>query len=518
MAKSKSSFIDNVIGIISPKSKFKRLQFKQANEILEKSKRKYEGAGRGRRLKDWRANGGSANSEIFNARFILRNRARDLVRNNPYAAKGVQVIQSEIVGRGVRTQFGMPSKSQTKKVNALWKQWASSTSIDFDGRHNLHGLQNVVVRAVVESGEVLIRRRFVTQDKSPVPLQLQVLEADFIDTSKFNGALPNGNFMLNGIEFDKQGRRIAYHLFKQHPGGTDRFQTSSFDTERVPAEEILHIYRQDRPGQFFGVTWFAPIMVKLKDFDDFEDAQLVRQKIAACFSVFIHDIDGNADPISTDDADELGEKVEPGIIEILAPGKTVSFANPPGTTNYGEYTSVILHSMAAGLGITYESFTGNLVEVNFSSARLGKTQMNRNVDAWRDDIVSSQMLNPIGSWFLAMANILGVRTEGAVAKHTPPRKELVDPTKEIPAMVKGIRAGITSLSETVASLGNDPDEHFEQLKQDNEIIDSLKLVLDSDARKVNETGRSHTDLIANDTFGLKPEPVNTPNNGGGSSD
>ena len=273
------------------------------------------------------------------------------------------------------------------------------------------------------------------------------------------------------------------------------------------ASEILHIFIQERAGQFRGITQFAAVMLKMRDFDDFEDAQLLRQKIAACFTAFIHDIDSAADPALSADEDEICEKFEPGAIEVLPPGKTITLANPPGVSNYKEYTSVVLHSIASGLGITYESLVSDLSEVNFSSARLGKTQMNRNIDSIRDDIIIRQFIKKVAVWFLNISEVLGSPVNGAQIKNIPPRKEFVDPTKEIPATIDAMRAGLSTWSETVASLGNDPVEQLEQLDRDNKEFDRLKLTLDSDARKIAKNGKTHTPEIANDQFGLIVEPT-----------
>ena len=74
------------------------------------------------------------------------------------------------------------------------------------------------MRSLVESGEVLVRlRERRVEDGLPVPLQLQVLEADHLDSGKTE-ELRDGGFILQGIEFDALGRRRAYWLYPTHPG------------------------------------------------------------------------------------------------------------------------------------------------------------------------------------------------------------------------------------------------------------------------------------------------------------
>ncbi|RVD47781.1 phage portal protein, partial [Mesorhizobium sp. M7A.F.Ca.ET.027.03.2.1] len=258
-------------------------------------------------------------------------------------------------------------------------------SIDADGNTNLYGLQALAVGAMFEGGDCIIRRRYrFTADGFALPFQLQVLEAEYLDDYK-TGPLPGGNTVIQGVEFDQIGRRVAYWLFDQHPSGLAMLR--NFQSRRIDAKDIIHLFRIDRPGQVRGVPWLAPVIVTLNDFAEFKDAQLVRQKIAACFAAFIHDPDFEGDTPQPQggegkperEIDELG----PGMIETLPVGKTVSFSDPPELGEFSAYSDATGRDIAVGVGITFESLTGNLSNVNFTSGRMGRIDMDANVDAWR---------------------------------------------------------------------------------------------------------------------------------------
>ena len=289
------------------------LKFWKPNKQKSK-KRGFEAASKSKRLKGWFASGRSANSETSIGLPMLRNRSRDLRRNNAHAAKAIQVITSNVVGPGIKTQFTDPGFDGTQDgpVEAAWKQWANSKNIDYDGKHNLEAMQGLVMDAVVESGEVLIRKRFNSALR--YPLQYQVLESDFLAISKTGLAPERGNTIIQGIEFDEQGRRVAYWLYDRHPGGQDKFGLfQQVEAQRVPVDEVLHVYRQERPGQARGVPWGAPCMVRLKDLDDFADATVMRQKVAACFTAFVREL--NPELVERPDEDcELMERLEPALI------------------------------------------------------------------------------------------------------------------------------------------------------------------------------------------------------------
>lgn len=484
----KSTWVDNFIGFFSPVKKAQRLKGKYQSYFMETVGRKYDGATKGRRGHGWRAQGLSANSEIDSDLHTLRNRSRDLRRNNAYIFRAVQAITNNVTGTGIKVQINNKVKAKQKKLRNLWSSWADTTNIDYDGRMNISQMQNMIMDAVVESGEVIVRRWFTNDSQFPVKLQL--LESDFINDS-FSSFVDKetGNKIIQGIEFDPDGNRVAYHLYKTHPGNTNlRIVSGSFESIRVPAQDIIHIYRSDRPGQIRGVPWAAPVMLNVKDLDDYEDAQLIRQKIAACFTAFIKDMD-TGDGLTESEIDDISN-LEPGVIEKLSSGKDITFANPPTVQNYNEYITQMLHKVATGMGVSYEVLSGDLSQVNFSSARMGWLEFQRNIKNWQNNLIISQFLEETFKYFTELSVLSGMNLAGSTVKYIAPRREMIDPTKETAALVKGIRGGLHNLNDVLLELGKDPEEWIEQRKLDNEALDLAGIILDSDPRKVNTNGLS----------------------------
>lgn len=473
-----SNWLDNTIGFFSPKAALERAKYRAAlNEV-----RKYDGAAKGRRTSGWGDTGTSANTETQKALKSLRDRSRELTRNNPYSKKAVATIARNTVGTGIRPR-PLNGGDQATELMKLWNAWADVKTCDYDGLKTFYGLQRLAMRTIVESGEVLVRKRIVNDKENP--LRLQVLEPDFIDSAK-DGNLVDGGYAIQGVEFDKDGKRVAYWLFDRHPGdyiGTD------LTSKRVPAEQILHIYNVERPGQVRGIPFGASSMLRLKDFDDYEDAQLVRQKIAACFSVFIQD--SAADSISTGSTstDLASERVEPGMIEKLGPGKTVAFASPPAAEGYNDYTRKVLQGIAAGYDVTYEALTGDLSNVNFSSGRMGWLEFQRAIQDWQLDMLIPMFCDPVWKWFIEANKIAKGGTKETIAvEWTPPRREMIDPVKETEAIITAIRGGLTSWQEAVRELGFDPDTLLAHIKEDNAKFDRDKIAMDSDARRPKNGG------------------------------
>ena len=182
------------------------------------------------RASSWAASGGSANGEVGAAAPTVARRARDAVRNDPYAARIVDLWTGNAVGAGITTRW--PDKPHAE----AWRRWSDSTACDAEGRLDLYGLQALVMRAVVESGECFVR--LLPADitpANPIGLRLQVLESDHLDTAR-NGMV-EGLPTLQGIALGDAGDPVAYWLHRIHPGASWLLPSGGrLTSEAVPAQ------------------------------------------------------------------------------------------------------------------------------------------------------------------------------------------------------------------------------------------------------------------------------------------
>jgi len=327
--------------------------------------RAYEGASHAQRLSGWNTGNSSARAEVEAAAPTLRARSRDLARNNPHGRRALSAVCSNTIGCGIIARV------KDNKRAEVWKKWAESTTADFMGEQNFYGLQNIVMRTLVESGEVFIRR-VVERGQ----LRLQVLEPEAIED----------------IEMDDYGRPKAYKVFKRP--GVDDFQASV----RIPAEDIIHLYQAERANQGRGVPWFAPVILELRDLGDYKDAELMRRKIAACFAGFV------TFPRATDAEQkktwDLSRRIQPGTITEVPDGATLQMASPPQVSE-GDFVRDRLRSVAAGVGLTYEVLTADYSTVNFSSGRMGWIEMQRMIDQWRWLLIIPRFCTRVFEWYFA---------------------------------------------------------------------------------------------------------------------
>lgn len=461
--------------------------------------RAYDAARSSRATWGWIAGSTSANAETLGAIPVLRDRARDLVRNNPYAAKAIDALVNNSIGAGVipRAKTGDPALNE--KIDELWARFEAE--IDADGTHDFYGLQHLCARAFFESGEVLIRRRpRRINDGLMVPLQYQVVEADLLDHRR-SETLADGR-IVQGVEFDRLGRRRAYWLLREHPGDhAFAMQARGRKSFSVRAESLIHLYDKQRPGQVRGVPWIAPAMIRMRMLEDYEESEIVRKRTEACVAAIVFSDEESEEglaPTVRDAAGNLIEQFEPGLIAYSRGGKDVKFTQPSQAGGYENYKRSQVHSIAAGTRVPYELISGDLSQVNFSSFRAGMIEFRRMIEALQWTVFVPVFLNRVWRDFIdtSIAAELLPRTTPHAVEWTPPRFETIDPVKETLAKVMATRAGFVTLKQAISEMGFNPDEVLAEIAETNDLLDQLGIVLDSDPRRVTKAGGAQpVDLV-----------------------
>nr|CAD6606431.1 phage portal protein [Rhizobium sp. Khangiran2] len=332
-------------------------------------KRSYNGAGGGRRgqgIHGMPAPLAAASVALG----PLAVRARFAVANNPLAAAGVSAWVTQAIGAGIVPGSRHPDKANREALNAAHAAWTDVA--DDEGRTDWYGQQAALFRSMVIVGEGLALM-LNTEDG----LRIRVLDPEQLDAS-YSTTLTNGSRIVQGVEFDSSGRRVAYHVFN-NPVGLEF--TVQRQRQRIPAEDVIHVFRQDWPGQVRGLSWFAPVLVRLSDLDGWRDAQLMRQRVAAAFAGFITSADGAGSPMDREQqGNTLVGGLEPGTLKYLAHGEDIKFSNPAQIgTDVVDFASITEREIAAGLGLPAHAF-GDVTQANYSSL---KQPRRRGVTGWR---------------------------------------------------------------------------------------------------------------------------------------
>lgn len=485
--------LNALISTISPAWALKREQSRLALGRVRdlQARMAYEGARVTRRTRGWQASATSANVETMLALQTLRDRSRDLVRNNPYAAAGLDMAVSYQVGTGIVPRSDTGDKTADMAANALWEQWGRQA--DGTGRHDINGLMAQAARTRCEAGEALVLMEPIGAAEArarnlAVPLLLKVLEPDHLDGYQNNWMAPN-DAIIQGVEMDGRGRPIFYHIYPNHPGDLQ----SISQPVRIPANVLLHIYRQDRPGQVRGVPDLAPVMTRLRMIDEYEDAALMQALSQACVAAFV--TSGAAEgtgPLEAGAGSTDGIKtLKPGMIERLMPGEQVDFLTPSGSGAFSDFTRHQLRAVATGFGLTYDLLTGDLSQANYSSLRAGRLAFKRRLETLQWQLLVPRLCQPIWEAFIRSAVVAGrlppIRGEWKV-KWSTPRFEMVDPYKDTMAIREQLRLGIMTWGQAVAEAGEDPEQQVTEIAKWNDLHDESGLILDGDPRRVSAGG------------------------------
>jgi lambda family phage portal protein len=520
------NFLDKAIGLVSPGSALRRARERYALGVTEGYTKRhaerysYDGATAGRRAAGWYAASTDANVELLGSLIWLRNRSRDLVRNNPYATRMVEELVGNTVGTGIVPQAKTGDSKLNKIIDAEWPYFAENC--DPGGQMDFYALQALIMRTTAESGEGIIRYRpRLSRDGLRVPLQLQILESDHLDASRTMGT-PDGGHIVQGVEFDPIGRRRFYWLFANHPGAAILFNPrGGIISKQVPASEVLHNYRILRPGQVRGVPWLAPVMSALRDHDDYRDAEGVRKKIEACMVAMVTQSDGmdggpmglnaTTDPLSPTGAPV--ESFEPGMIKYLKPGQDVKFNTPQAAGGYREYTMTEVQRIMAGVCVPYELGSGDMSNVNFSSWRGGMLGFRNTIEAFRWIMLIPQTCMAVRRRFIDTLVLIG-KIPGAAAvdpnihlyatEWTAPKFESVDPVKDAEATLKEVRMGTLTLTEAIVQNGYDPERQLAEIARVNKVLDELEIIVDCDPRNMTLRGQEQAAGTAERTPSSKP--------------
>ncbi len=424
--------------------------------LLNRSKaarhvRRFDGAAGGRR--GWGIGTfGRINPEVAAAGSSLRARARYQANNAPFIANAVNNWAGALVGSGIVPTSQHSDGTARKALGRQFGDWAEEA--DADERTDFWGLQAEVARSIVVDGEAFLQ--FLDTDDG---LKLRQIPPELIDeslTREFGG----GAVIIQGVEFDADGRRVAYHVLPSRPH--DQFSTYA-PPVRIDASEILHVMKPLAAGQVRGVSWLAPVILASSEFDQLMDALLVGVKVAAMHAGFLIDQNGTAgEPYDgTGEGGIMETGLEPGTLKRLPTGVDIKFSSPQQSAEVAAFLRLNLQQLAAGLGLPEHLLSGDLTNANYSSLRAGLLPFRQRVEQIQYGTLVPQFLNPVYRRVITYAVLSGqlaaddfeANREWLSAEWLPPRPMQVDPEKDVKATVAEIEAGLTSRRKAVAERG-----------------------------------------------------------------
>ena len=452
----------------------------------------YEGAGHGRRSQSWDAPDAALNAVAIPALPTLRKRSKAAVRNNPWAASGISKRVSSLIGTGITPRAQIKDPDQRSAINLLWSDWADES--DADNLTDFYGQQSLIARMVEEAGECFVRLRYRrAEDGLAVPLQLQILAAEFVPLDR-NFVTRRGNVVRAGIEFDQVGRRVAYWMWKNHPGDPRALGASYNTLNRIPASEVLHIFEPLEGGQLRGIPRLAPVLLRLKSLDNYDDAVLFRQEVANLFAGFITKPRGDGpqamdpatgQPFKTDTDGVPMVAMEPGTLQELMEGEEVKFSDPPAAGDtYVDFMRQQLMAAAAGIELPYELLTGDMTDISDRVLRVLLNEFRRRIEQLQFGVYVFQLCRPVRAAWLDAAWLSGAidlpqyferRREYLRTRWVPQGWAYMHPVQDVQGKLLEIKGGLASRSEHALRSGYDAEVIDQENADDNARAQELGL-------------------------------------------
>ena len=449
-------------------------------------RRSYYGANTGRLFADFISSSRSADSEIRPSLRILRDRCREISRNHPYARRYLQIMATNVVGdTGVQMQVRKRNDDGTldtvgnRIIERAFAAWGRPGFCTADRKLSWIQAQRLFIETLARDGEVLIKKIKNPRD-NPFGFTLQFIEADYLD-EEYDQRVEGGEIRM-GVEIEKgTGRPIAYHLFEDHPHHDHAYGLHTKRAHvRVPADEIIHCFIQDRPGQTRGVCRWHP---RRSSRCSTAIRSRAAQRPAPQRRRWIFHSPRRRFVGDDYDAQAPIMEAEPGTFTQLPAGMSFEAFDPAHpTTAFAEFEKAILRSISSGLGVSYVSLSNNLEGVSYSSIRQG-TLEDRDHFKMMQNFMIDHFIDHVYRAWLEMAMTVG-RINLPMTKYDlfadqviyrPRGFNWVDPQKEITANVLALNNGIVSLQDIHAHYGRDTEDVFEQIDRERELADRYSI-------------------------------------------
>ena len=470
-----------------------------------RQRRAYAGAMRSRLTDSWASSGSSADTEIKGSIRQLRNRSRQLVRDNDYAKQACRSVVNNVVGaHGIRMQSqvrmarggGRMDTAINDRIEMAWRLWGRKDSCDVAGVLCWIDFQRMAMQAIAESGEVFIRLLPVSSGSSAVPFSLQIVEADLID-EQYTGPTTNGNsYWRMGIEHDSQTHRpLNYAFLREHPGDTATlYSTEGREHTIISARDVIHLFIPTRPNQTRGVPMLASSLERLHHVGAMEKAEVIRSRAASCLMGFIQTPDGELFGDGVQDGERV-QNWEPGSWHYLAPGESVQVPQIDSPDNqYEPFLRAQLQGVAAGMGTDYSSVSGDYSRTNYSSSRLALIETRAHWQSLQYFLIENLCQVVYERW-LEMAvlsnaiplNNFEIDRPRYMFPHWIPRAwPWIDPQKEVASYKEAIMCGFKTHAEVVQEQGGDLEELM--LQRQREVERAEELGLQFAVNEVNNVG------------------------------
>ena len=470
-------------------------------------------------MKGFNSPSGSAHEDIDFHNFTMRQRARMLYMAAPMATSAIKTNRTNVIGVGLRLKsridrevLGLtPDQAEKwqKNTEREFSLWASDKrACDATGLNNFYGLQQLALVSWLLSGDCIgiVKQRKTTR-LLPYSLRVHLIEADRIATPTGSGLgtsllyttgknPENGNTIYDGVEVDKDGMVVAYHIRSTYPfelGApviTEWARVLAYQ-EHTGLPNVLHVIDTERPDQYRGVSYLAQVIEPLLQLRRYTESELMAAVIESFFTAFIK-TEASKEEMPFNEVDEEAERepknpndynMGPGQVNIMDPGEDVVFAEPKHPNgSFDKFVEAISSQVGAALEIPADLLLKKF-NASYSASRAAL------LEAWkafkmRREWLADDFCRPLYEIWMSEAVARGriyapgffdnpaIHAAYLGSEWLGPSQGQLDPVKEITAEILSCSEGFSTHEQSTIRLnGGQWDSNVEQLKRENEKLD-----------------------------------------------
>lgn len=460
------NWLDSAISFLSPQWGAKRAAWRSSLEEM----RNYDAGSYGRLNAGWSATNMSAEVTDRSNRDIVRARARDLERNSDIMNSITGAYKRNVIGSGFQLQASTPREKINNEIEKIWKTWCKARNCDVTGTQSLNQmLRMAVVRKKIDGGILFVKR--YTSD-GMIPFKLQLIEVDELDNLQM---IPqkNGNKIVGGIEYTPYNRPVGYWI-RQY--SLDGFSITK--PVYVPAKDVVFYFTKKRPSQIREMSDVSPTVTRIRDVNEFMTAVSVKERIAACLSVFIKKQTPTAGIGRQGNTGENrrnydGKTLTPGMIKELNAGDDVEVVNPSGqATDATAFTKLQQRMVGSGQGLSYEATSRDMSETNYASARQGAIEdeltygeEEEQILEVLDEIYETFVISCILAGMVNIPNFWEKKEEYLSHEWIKAPKKWIDPLKESSATKTALNTGQKTFKQIAAENGRDWRQQIDDMAE-----------------------------------------------------
>lgn len=472
--------LDRICGWLSPHWGYKRAQYRLALRSYDAARVDPQGG-------NWFPLQ-NATPEMTDAphRGLIRGRMRDMERNGDVTEGIIDAIVRNVVegGFGLEARAmsarGKPLDAINDRIEELWNKWSQAENCDVTGDSSFGELLEIIVRRWEVDGEIFILK--VVDPEGFLPIKLQLLEPDMLAEDVFQS---HGHYVFGGVEVDEYMKAVAYH-FRPDPMPYFRDQT----IVRYPREDIIHVHTKKRPQQIRSMSDMTVCSERVRNLQEYVTNELEASRNAAAITALVSPMPGNPGigRRNTTPSGKVIEKIQRGQINYINEGNPLFPTPGRPNVNASGFVSFLLRMIAMARGLSYETVSRDVSQVNYSSFRGGQLE-DRKTFRRRQKKITTDFCDRVYEWFIEAALLSGKlslpgyfedeKARDRYLRHqwSTPGWKWVDPQKEAAGVEKQLALGITTLREVCGEQGKDWYDVLQQRKSEMEAAEELGIKL-----------------------------------------